>query len=408
MRSPADDALASPAWRIAAEWLLRATSLALVALLLWRALHPSAASERHETGRSDGLARALSAWTAAPPSAATLTLDSVPAPVQRDWIAALRHAGTALTWSGDALRATAVTITPLPDPAGAWQIDASARDGMTLVACDGIGPIDTMRVRGGGARVVVPRVDGGIVLAGGGATAAAPPRDSLLLRRILVEGSAGWETKFTVAALEERGWAVDALMHVAPNVDVRVGTPSRPDTARYAAAIAVDTSARLIASAASAFVRGGGGLVTLHDATTIAPGGGAIAVLERRPDGDVRAYRAGAGRVIRVSYPDVWRERMAPADSGRDPVATHRAWLARVVASVAYAPRVGRTTTWRDDPAPYADLVARAGPPGTAPPAHVAPAVSGFLARAPDALLATLLFVALLAEWLSRRLRGAR
>lgn len=408
MRSPGSDAVTSPAWRVAAEWLLRATSLALVALLLWRALHPSAPAERRESGRSDGLARTLAAWTAAPPAVGTLALDSVPTPAQRDWIAALRHAGTALTWSGGTLHATALTVTPLPDPAGAWQIDAAAPNGATLVARDGIGPIDSMRVRGGGARLVVPRVDGGVVLGGGGATAAAPPRDSLLLRRVLVEGSAGWETKFTVAALEERGWTVDALMHVAPNVDVRVGSPSRPDTARYAALIAIDTSARLIASAAGAFVRSGGGLVTLHDATTIAPAGGTALVLERRADGDVRAYRAGAGRVFRVSYPDVWRERMAPADSGGDPVAAHRAWLARVVSSVAYAPRVDRMSAWRDDPAPYADLVARAGPPSAARTTSVAPAVSGFLAGVSDMLLATLLFGALLLEWLSRRLRGAR
>lgn len=408
MRSPGSDAVTSPAWRVAAEWLLRVTSLALVAVLLWRALHPSAAAEHGESGRSSGLARTLAAWTTAPPRTATLTLDSVPAPAQRDWIAALRHAGTALTWSG-ALRANAVTVTPLPDPAGAWQIDAAAPNGATLTARDGLGPIDTLHVRGGGARIVVPRVNGGIALAGGGASATAPPRDSLVLRRVLVEGSAGWETKFTVAALEERGWAVDALMHVAPNVDVRVGAPSRPDTARYAAAIAIDTSARLISGAAGGFVRSGGGLVTLRDAATIAPSGGAAVVLERRADGDVRAYRAGAGRVIRVSYPDVWRERMAPADSGRDPVAAHRAWLAQVVSSVAYAPRVARTSSWPDDPAPYADLVARAGPPGAARTATAATvAASGLLSGISDAVLAMLLFGALLLEWLSRRLRGAR
>lgn len=408
MRSPGSGPVAAPAWRIAAEWVLRVVSLALVGILLWRALHPAAATARVEQGRSSDLDRTLAAWTTAPPSAATLTLDSIPTPAQRDWIAALRRAGVALTWSGRALRPVAATVTPLPDPAGAWQIDVAAPDGASLVARDGLGPVDTMRARGAGARIVVPRVDGGVTIADAGTTASAPPRDSLVLRRVLVEGSAGWETKFTVAALEERGWSVDALMHVAPNVDVRVGAPSRPDTARYAAAIAIDTSARLIAGAAGAFVRSGGGLVTLHDAATIAPPGGAAVVLERRADGDVRAYRAGAGRVIRVSVPDVWRSRMTAADSGVDPAAAHRAWLARVVSSVAYAPRIARVSTWRDDPAPYADLVARAGSPSVARAPSATPVAAGFLAALSDALLATLLFGALLLEWLSRRLRGAR
>lgn len=398
----------SPAWRVALEWTLRALAVALIALLLWRALNPAESVEATGTARSATLDRALESWTRRPPARVAAALDSTPTPEQRDWMAALMHAGVALTWDGAPGTPTALSVTALPDPAGAWEIDAAAGRGTRLRLRDGLGTIDSLRVAGTGARVVVPRIVRGVDARSSGTRASAPVRDSVILRRVLVEGAAGWETRFTVIALQERGWNVDALMHVAPNVDVRVGSPVAPDTARYALAIAVDTSAHLVAGAATSFVRNGGGLVTLHDAAGIGPGGTGSVVLERRADGEVRASRFGAGRVIRVGYPELWRMRMAGGDSIADPVAQHRDWLARAAASVAYAPRVATSAAWPDDPAPYADLVARVGPPTTVGARNGAPVTVQLFGAISDAFLAVLLILSLLGEWLSRRLRGAR
>lgn len=398
---------AAPVWRIALEWALRALSIGLLTLLLWRALRPTVAPATTATAGSATLDRALLAWTRQLPPRAVLTLDSVPTPEQRDWLAALRHAGVALAWTGTLWPPTAVAVSALPDPAGAWQIDAAAARGARLTLRDELGSVDSLHVTGAGARLVVPRIVGHVTARSGGASASASARDSLVLRRVLVEGTASWETRFTVAALQERGWTVDALMHVAPSVDVRVGVPTAPDTERYAAAIAVDTSAHLIATAAGSFVRGGGGLITLHDAASIGPAGVGSVVLEQRADGVVRAARFGAGRMIRVGYPELWRMRMAGGDSVTDPVARHREWLARAVASVAYTPRIPVRTRGIDDPAPYADLVARLGP-GTSMPSTRRSSSASALGAIPDALLGALVLLSLFGEWLSRRLRGAR
>lgn len=398
----------APAWRVALEWALRAFALAFLVLLLLRALDPVEAAESTEATTSPTLGRALEAWTRRPPARAAATLDSVPTPAQRDWMAALMHAGVALTWDGAVGSPTALSVTTLPDPAGAWEIDAAAGRDTGLALRDGLGMIDSLRVTSTRARVVVPRIVRGVEGRSSGARASAPVRDSVIIRRVLVEGAAGWETRFTVVALQERGWSVDALMHVAPNVDVRVGSPTAPDTARYALAIAVDTSAHLIAGAASSFVRSGGGLVTLHDAAGLGPSGAGSVVLERRSDGEVRGSRFGAGRVLRVSYPELWRMRMAGGDSIADPAARHRDWLARAAASVAYAPRVTVHTAWPDDPAPYSDLVARVGPPTTVASRDGGSASSQLFGAVPDSVLAALLLLSLLGEWLSRRLRGAR
>jgi hypothetical protein len=210
------------------------------------------------------------------------------------------------------------------------------------------------------------------------------------VRRILVLGRAGWESKFIVRALEEEGWIVDLRLRVAPKHDVVQGHESAIDTAHYAAVIAVDTSVRALAGQLAAYVRSGGGLVTLAGY-----GGGTRAdtvVLERQ----------GLGRVAQVGYHDTWRWRMADADSGP---ARHRAWWSGVVASVSYAPSTTRLVATADaDPAPLANLIDALGPPAS-PMAAVAPRRPPIdPTRQPwvfGAVLATLSL-----EWASRRLRG--
>jgi hypothetical protein len=398
MRSPGN------APRVAAEWALRVIALALLVMLVLRVSAPARDVRGVAQVRSSGLDAALRGWTLAPPAAAHVELDSVPAPVERDWIAALRRAGMPVTWSGATIAPVATSLARVADPVATWDLAVAAPRGAHVVVSDAVGPLDSAVAGVGGVRLSVPGLDRHVVAALPHVRASAVPGDSVVLRRVLVEGSAGWETKYTIAALAERGWGVDAITHVAPGVDVRLGDPSRPDTARYAAIVAVDTSASLVASGAGAFVRNGGGLVTLRDAAGIGPGTGAGIVLERRGDGDVRAYRVGRGRVIRVGYKDLWRRRMTNDDTVPDPVAAHRAWVASVVSSVAYAPRVAVSASDTvSDPAPVADVVERMGASSVAPVVHtsVAAGVSTWV-------LFTLLVMALLLEWLSRRMRGAR
>jgi hypothetical protein len=172
--------------------------------------------------------------------------------------------------------------------------------------------------------------------------------------------------------------------------------------------------------------------------------------LERRA-GTVAAAarRVGAGRVVQLGYAETWRWRMLGAEAAPE---AHRAWWSRVVGSVAYAPVVARDSaparaaavraatpaganvpvggpprgngaargragatsrtnataapsaadTLPDD-APYARAVAVLGPPspiGEPPAAPRRPGTPWWLFP--------LLAAALLAEWASRRFRGAR
>lgn len=397
------------------EWALRVLSFTILVIIAMRAWDPSSAA-RHEGSTSGSqLRRALPTWSRANPGEVRLAIDSVPARVDRDWLAALQRAGTRVTWSGHVVP-IAATLSQTIDPAGISDLSASAPDGTILELRDDIGVLDTVVAKRGGLNVEIPGIARRITVLGGGQTVVASLRDTAIFKRLLVEGAASWETKFTVAALSERGWKVDALMHVAPSVAVRLGSPAAPDTGRYAAVVAVDTAVPLAEPAVAAFVRNGGGLITLHDAATIGPRASASIVLDRRSSGDVRASRNGAGKVVRIGYGDLWRERMAGDDSvdhtatdhaatdrPSDPVERHRAWLSRIVAAVARVSAAPLPADPEVDPAPLANMVDRIGPSFTRG-AETQPSRS----EVPSSVLFAVLLASLLAELASRRLRGAR
>ena len=386
------------------EWVLRVVSIAILIALVIRVWERGPGDTKSDVGSGARLAEFLPRWTATGYAQLHLQIDAVPPRDQREWLAALRRAGARTTWSSSKVTPFAGTFTQLPDPAGASELEVGGSSGDTLIVTNALaGLMDTVVMRAGSASINIPGAlnEAGFATNGGVARAAA--RDTIVFRRLLVEGAASWETKFTIAALAERGWRVDALTHVAPGVDVRVGNPGPPDTSRYAAVIAIDSSAALIAAGASRFVRTGGGLVTLRDAASVGPPSSKAVTLERRGDVDVHAYRFGGGRVIRAGYADLWRERMSGDDTTSNPVARHRAWLARVVASVAYAPRLALSPDSTADPAPYASLVEAIGPS-----ARVATGDASSEAPVPSAVLFTVLIASLLLELLSRRLRGAR
>jgi hypothetical protein len=385
------------------EWALRVISLAVLVVILMRTWGPSSRSARTENAGQGSIAESLPRWSIAGPARIHLALDSVLPHRQRDWLAAIERAGTNVTWNSTRITPLALTLTRMPDPSGTYELAASAPLDSVIVVRDAVGVMDSVKAGVDGIRTEIPGITNRAGVSVGGSNAWANAPDTMVLKRLLVEGAASWETKFTIAALTERGWKVDAVTHVAPGVDVREGSPALPDTSRYAAIIAVDSSAALVSRGANSFVRSGGGLITLHDASMVGPRSAKSIVLEHRSDGDVRASRVGAGRVIRVGYKDLWRQRMSGDDTVSDPVAAHRAWLARAVASVAYAPRASVAVDSASDPAPFADMVDRLGARSGS-----ADAASPMRGEVPSSVLFGVLLVSLLLELASRRLRGAR
>jgi hypothetical protein len=377
-------------------------SLAILVVILMRALEPMSNPIASVSTNQGGVSGSISTWSRTVAPAVHVDLDSVVAPWQRDWLAAIRHAGTNVTWSGPHIAATAATLNPLPDPVGTSELAISAPARSTVVVGDRMGPIDSVAAGANGARIEIPGNLDALHVSVRGSTARVVAPDSIAYKRLLVEGAAGWETKFTIAALTERGWKVDALVHVAPGVDVRTGTPVAPDTSRYAAVVAVDSTATMIGHTVASYVQSGGGLVTLRDASGVGPREATSVLLARQADGEIRASRVGSGRVIRVGSNDLWRRRMTGDDTVPNPVVAHRALLARIVAAVAYAPRIARESDSPTDVAPLADMIDRLG--AASPPIEA----RSLDREVPSSILFGVLLLSLLLELASRRFRGAR
>jgi hypothetical protein len=223
---------------------------------------------------------------------------------------------------------------------------------------------------------------------------------------------------------------------VAP--DVYVGEARLPalDTARFAAAVLLDSLAYRLPEVVR-YVRSGGGVVLGSESAThaglaalagVSTAGrlhgevGALSsatpraglsgialrvndqrttVLERRGASAVTvAHRVGSGRILAVGLDDTWRWRMQGADGS---VEAHRAWWSSAVAHVAYAPLPNTALVAGLDAAPKVALHVALGPAASAPALS-----SRFPSAVLDATLRGLAFMALLGEWASRRLRGAR
>jgi hypothetical protein len=336
---------------------------------------------------------------------------------------------------------------PIASPTGGTKVLVAAPSGSAVMLRDRVGAIDTLRQRNGGVSLVLTSVQDSLTARVNGSVASTVLRDSVMLRKVLVIGAAGWESKFVVAALEEEGWKVDALIRVAPGAEVAQGTPAAIDTSRYSAVVALDRTASPDAGRIVEFVRAGGGVVVGREAATleglaeiragtVGEGGaksaarairntGSItpadlaytpieslradaAAIERRGAGlAIAARRAGAGRVIQLGYEDTWRLRMG---GGADAIREHRQWWTRLVSSVAYGLRLPRGQsvgsdhqTNQDDEAPLAGLVAAIGPStSTARLTSLSHGSSSSLE-----ILFALLAMGLFGEVLSRRLRGA-
>ncbi len=419
------------------EWALHAVALAGVAWAIWWCV-PTGGGSGAEVAEPGAVRAALARWsTTDPVSAVHARFNPAPDGMERDWLRALRGAGVRVGWETRAttLGATAVGAEPVADPRGVVRVAVAAPPGATVVIGDRLGPIDSARVsRDGVVAFRVPGPVAGVRAAVGTVQATAGAIDSLVMRRILVLAHAGWEGKFVARALQDEDWLVDVRFGVSPKGDVESSRSFVIDTARYAAVVAVDSGASGHASALERYVASGGGLILgPRDAAAVpslapgesapemrglaelqdsAPSSGLVlapvvnqvpgaVVLERRDSlVTVAARRVERGRVAQIGYGDTWRWRMQAGDSGAE---GHRAWWARMVAAVAYAPVIERDPIAGADPAPLATTIDRLGAPSV---------LAGGGHRGADEGLPAWLFaaivVALVAEWASRRMHGRR
>ena len=408
--------------------------------MLWKSLWATPSARNDEIG-ARALAGMLPRWStmATPPRRIDVELDSAPSPLERDWLRALAGAGSRIGWTGD-MPAVMIATEPVASPVGGLRVRVAAPAGSEVELSDAAGALDTVQARDAGATLAVSSVAGNITARVNHSAATTIPRDSVTLRKILVIGNAGWESKFVIAALEEDRWKVDAFVPVAPGVDVTQGAIAAIDTSRYSVVVALDDAVAPYASRIADFVRSGGGVVIAPAAAALdamstmragAPGtvvpiaSGILAnssvslatlalspitglksdavPLDRRVGAiSVAARRVGAGRALQYGYEDSWRWRMG---GGENSVRDHRVWWTGLVSGVAYALRssAGGNAVPTDD-APVARLVAAIGP-RTAGQGVARQRVN------PTHWMAWLfifLSLALIAEVASRRLRGAR
>jgi hypothetical protein len=364
-----------------------------------------------------------------------------PSPAVRDSLAALQRAGRTVTWSGDVAPLMAMAE-PVREPGDRWRI--AALNDTPLLVRDSLGPLDSLDAVGA---LTTDAVRGAVRVVAGGTEARVAPADSVSLGRVAVYGRAGWEPRFVIAALEEAGWKVDARLTLGRDRDVLQGEII-PRRARHAAVVVFDTASLVREGALFArFVREGGGLVLAGDAAAAdvpalrALVGAQVTKLEppetrsfeghepthalplhvlgtRRADAvlvesreglpAIVARRVGAGRIVQMGYADTWRWRME--GEGRA-VEEHRTFWSRTVGLAAAATAVPRLPLMdgvamprdiaRDDPAPRAALIHALGPAATEAQVE---------SRGPMELprwLGLVILSLLLAEWASRRGRGA-
>ena len=416
--------------------LARGVLVATLAIALWRSLHPARAGIVSRASDVRALPAMLrDASVDGRIGAVDLAVDSFPGTAARDWLGALRGAGVAIRWHG-APPAIALEVQRTREPEPRVDVALAADTGAALSVSDSAGAVDSVAAGADGATVTSPTVVGRATVARGRwrASAAVPlPVDP---RAVLVLGRASWEAKFVAASLQESGWTVRARVPAAPGVVVSDPALLPIDSARYAAVVALDSTAADLAPALARFVAQGGGLLLAGETPdlpalrSLTPAGTGA----RRPgrillDGDsvtraelpvrpldairpdavrlegsgseplVAARRAGAGRVVTIGYDESWRWRMLGGASG---LAAHRAWWSNAVGLVA-PERVAPVGASPRDAAPLAALVAALGPPTPATArGDSTPSTSLTL------VMLAVIVLLLLAETASRRFRGAR
>jgi hypothetical protein len=413
--------------------------IVVLAIMLLQSLHEQTDSGGRTVNARGVRGGALAQWSgiAKAPGRIHVQLDSVPSKIERAWLAALAGAGSIVTWSGD-LVPLMLDAQPGATPTGGTKVLVAVPGGSSVVLADDVGPIDTVRGETVGATLALNSKPDHLTARVNGSVASTDPRDSVVLHKVLVIGSAGWESKFVVVALEEEGWKVDALIRVAPGVDVKQGSAAAIDTSRYSAVIALDSSASPYANRIIQFVRTGGGVILEREAAAVdamaplragavgratselhaglaaevslstlalAPitllRSDAVPVEKRASSIAIAARRIAAGRALQIGYKDTWRWRM---DSAEGALRDHRSWWTGLVSSVAYAPRVP-TPTVNAGPTDEAPMIGLIGALGPNAPSGLAANLSGGKSDL-TVFLFVLLALGLTGEVASRRLRG--
>jgi hypothetical protein len=438
------------AFRGAVEGALRGVALLALIVVLIIAILRLYTQPNDRLHGTAALAPALVRWsTREAPAQVEVGLDNVPTPAERDWLAALRGAGTLVNWEGQGLTPTGIIAEPVADPQHPVRIWAAVPPNTAVTASDAVGQLGTQQTTvSAGVVWVTPSLSGVARVQANNVAAFAPVRDTLLLHSLLVIATAGWEAKFAVMALEERGWKVDARLTLSPKAVVLQG-PAVPviDTAHYSAVILLDSSAAKQAAAITEYVRSGGGLIVMgeaarlpsieallparklgepmragrlvNDGTSLPAPRYALELLplteladdsvplERRGNQvAAAARRIERGRVLQTGYLDTWRWRMAVRS--KQSADDYREWWSGLVSQVANTTRSDRVLPVAEraalDPAPVADLYATLG----APAARSQSAWRWILDPRLMPWLFAIIVIALLVEWMSRRLRGAR
>ncbi|MHB1326921.1 MAG: hypothetical protein ACYC2K_01850 [Gemmatimonadales bacterium] len=411
--------------------LASAALIGAIALSIWRKAPPPAAERQVDAASVAELLRNHDIGAEPIVVVGDTALD----PIRRDWLAATQ---ASVRWGGNRLTPTAISSEPLGDPAGGYRIAVTAPTGAMIRLADSLGLIDSVQSAGGGATIDVATPVGRLLGSVGTQAAQVRSGPTPSVRQVVVFGRASWETKFVIAALEERGWIVNARIEIGPRDESRQGAPNVLDTASVAAIVAIDQSAAAHSSRIVRFVRDGGGLILAADAAQdpvwaelrAASSGQRVAsrvididandprralaltpmarlspnssTLESR-DGAVAvaARRVGIGRIVQIGYHDTWRWRMTGPEGS---VEAHRAWWSALVRTVSYRPdRIAVEAVSVHD-APLARMAASFGPPTTL----LAETRSEIPARTERLswLLGAVALIALLTEWASRRLRG--
>jgi hypothetical protein len=407
---------ASRARRIT-EQLLRGAAAAMLLAALYRVF----------TATSADAERRFERWT------------SLPTPAVRDALAAARRAGREVEWRGD-LPDLAIAAEPARQPGDRWQLAAVA--GRATSISDALGVLDSLPAGGGTLLTRSPREAWRIREFRG--EAGALPGARRPLGRVLVIARAGWEAKFTIAALEEDGWSVDARLSLGAQM-VTQGDP-RPRNDRHAAVVLLDSSGTDV-DAIARYVRAGGGLVLSGEAAAWRPEAlraliparsttaheaetreftdeplhalslfalerlqaDALVLETREALNAVAARRERAGRVVQSGYAETWRWRMQGEEGA---MRAHRLWWSALVGAAAgeIAPRTEAVVV------ASSNVAALATAPSGAPLAELVHALGPAseesrrsTRRSADLplWLGALLLTVLVAEWGSRRARGA-
>lgn len=431
--------------RLLLERLCRAGAIAaLIALiaLVGKAHSPlRAKATTHEQ-----LDQALARGTRERLAVLGVEFDRLPDDTTISWLAALRDAGTQVSWDvHDSLAAVALSAEPIPGPEQLTRITITGAPAGPLVVRDEIGILDSAGAPAGGTRELTAHASGALSVALTRGVLSTPLTDSIVDRAVLILARAGWEGAFTAAALEEAGWQVEAEFVVTPRgvgasgqepdpgSSVRTrGASTALDTSHFAAVVVLDPTSPSRASAIARFVAQGGGLIANASGAT----GALSTLMPARPAEAVRAVLGGIvsqaprsglpgtrlvsltndalelerehgvamvvarrhelGRVLMIGYDDLWRWRM---EGGENAPLEHRLWWSSMVSSVAYAPLV-RTTTTISSPAPLAQLYATLGA------RHEVGELPEIVGLPWMHLLLGASILLLLVEWTSRRLRG--